>query len=69
MEYVPGGDMMQLLINMGIFTESLARWESLEERRYIQREMFSSPRFYIAELVLAVEYVHSVYQLWEQGKE
>uniref|UniRef100_A0A1I8BT12 non-specific serine/threonine protein kinase n=1 Tax=Meloidogyne hapla TaxID=6305 RepID=A0A1I8BT12_MELHA len=25
MEYVPGGDMMQLLINMGIFPESLAR--------------------------------------------
>ncbi|KAL3108413.1 hypothetical protein niasHT_015335 [Heterodera trifolii] len=41
MEYVPGGDMMQLLINMGIFPESLAR-------------------FYIAELTLAVEYVHSL---------
>nr|CAD2149787.1 unnamed protein product [Meloidogyne enterolobii] len=41
MEYVPGGDMMQLLINMGIFPESLAR-------------------FYIAELTLALEYVHSL---------
>lgn len=25
MEYVPGGDMMQLLINMGIFPEKMAR--------------------------------------------
>lgn len=25
MEYVPGGDMMQLLINKGIFSERLAR--------------------------------------------
>lgn len=26
MEYVPGGDMMQLLINKGIFSERLARF-------------------------------------------
>lgn len=26
MEYVPGGDMMQLLINKGIFNERLARF-------------------------------------------
>jgi len=25
MEYVPGGDLMQLLINMGIFKEDLAK--------------------------------------------
>lgn len=26
MEYVPGGDMMQLLINKGVFYEKLARF-------------------------------------------
>lgn len=41
MEYIPGGDMMSLLIKFGIFPEDLAR-------------------FYIAELVLAVESVHAV---------
>ncbi|KRY39342.1 Serine/threonine-protein kinase [Trichinella spiralis] len=39
MEYIPGGDMMTLLIKKGIFSENLAR-------------------FYIAELVCAVESVH-----------
>ncbi|KRZ68810.1 Serine/threonine-protein kinase LATS2 [Trichinella papuae] len=39
MEYIPGGDMMTLLIKKGIFSEDLAR-------------------FYIAELVCAVESVH-----------
>ena len=39
MDYIPGGDMMSLLIKQGIFEEPLAR-------------------FYIAELVLAIESVH-----------
>uniref|UniRef100_A0A915J0I8 non-specific serine/threonine protein kinase n=1 Tax=Romanomermis culicivorax TaxID=13658 RepID=A0A915J0I8_ROMCU len=39
MEYIPGGDMMALLIKKGTFEESLAR-------------------FYIAELVCAIESVH-----------
>ena len=39
MEYVPGGDLMSLLINKGVFREDMAR-------------------FYIAELVLAIESVH-----------
>uniref|UniRef100_A0A0N4U8V0 non-specific serine/threonine protein kinase n=1 Tax=Dracunculus medinensis TaxID=318479 RepID=A0A0N4U8V0_DRAME len=41
MEYVPGGDMMQLLIMKKIFNEKLAK-------------------FYIAELICALEYVHSL---------
>ncbi|XP_067946869.1 serine/threonine-protein kinase LATS2-like isoform X2 [Watersipora subatra] len=41
MEYIPGGDLMALLIKMGIFEEPLAR-------------------FYIAELVLAIESVHKM---------
>ena len=39
MDYIPGGDLMSLLIKFGIFHEDLAR-------------------FYIAELVLAIESVH-----------
>ncbi|XP_002738496.1 uncharacterized protein LOC100313645 [Saccoglossus kowalevskii] len=39
MDYIPGGDLMSLLIKFGIFEEDLAR-------------------FYIAELVLAIESVH-----------
>ncbi|XP_077976956.1 uncharacterized protein LOC144432587 [Glandiceps talaboti] len=39
MDYIPGGDLMSLLIKLGIFPEELAR-------------------FYIAELVLAIESVH-----------
>jgi serine/threonine-protein kinase LATS1/2 len=57
MEYVPGGDMMQLLINMGIFPESLARCPpppiSIHKTLFLYR-------FYTAELTLAVEYVHSL---------
>ncbi|KAK3098523.1 hypothetical protein FSP39_020302 [Pinctada imbricata] len=41
MDYVPGGDLMNLLIKFGIFKENLAR-------------------FYIAELVLAIESVHKM---------
>ncbi|KAK3602877.1 hypothetical protein CHS0354_018736 [Potamilus streckersoni] len=41
MDYVPGGDLMGLLIKFGIFEENLAR-------------------FYIAELVLAIESVHKM---------
>lgn len=41
MEYLPGGDLMNLLIKKDIFT--------LEEAR-----------FYIAETIMAVEYVHSL---------
>jgi len=41
MDYVPGGDLMALLIKFGIFEKSLAR-------------------FYIAELVLAIESVHKL---------
>ncbi|KAA3674338.1 serine/threonine-protein kinase LATS1/2 [Paragonimus westermani] len=41
MEYIPGGDMMSLLIKKGIFEEPLAR-------------------FYIAELILALESVHAM---------
>jgi len=41
MEYIPGGDLMSLLIKFGIFKESLAR-------------------FYISELVCAVESVHKM---------
>lgn len=41
MDYVPGGDLMGLLIKFGIFPESLSR-------------------FYIAELVLAIESVHKM---------
>ena len=41
MAYIPGGDMMSLLIKKGIFEEPLAR-------------------FYIAELVLAIESVHDM---------
>ncbi|KRY33700.1 Serine/threonine-protein kinase LATS1 [Trichinella spiralis] len=41
MEYIPGGDMMALLIKKGIFEESLAR-------------------FYIAELVCAIQSVHKL---------
>lgn len=40
MEYLPGGDLMSLLIKLDIFPESLAR-------------------FYIAEIVLAIESVHA----------
>lgn len=39
MEYIPGGDMMSMLIKFGIFEEPLAR-------------------FYVGELVLAIESVH-----------
>lgn len=41
MEYIPGGDLMALLIKKGIFEEPLAK-------------------FYIAELVLAIESVHKM---------
>ena len=41
MDYIPGGDLMSLLIKLGIFHEELAR-------------------FYIAELVLAIESVHKM---------
>lgn len=41
MDYIPGGDLMNLLIKFGIFPEDLAR-------------------FYIAELVLAIESVHNM---------
>ena len=41
MDYVPGGDLMSLLIKFGIFPENLAR-------------------FYIAELVVAIESVHKM---------
>lgn len=41
MDYIPGGDLMGLLIKLGIFEEPLAR-------------------FYIAELVLAIESVHKM---------
>ena len=41
MDYIPGGDLMSLLVKLGIFEEKLAR-------------------FYIAELVLAVESVHKM---------
>lgn len=41
MDYIPGGDLMGLLIKFGIFEEPLAR-------------------FYIAELVLAIESVHKM---------
>lgn len=41
MDYIPGGDLMSLLIKFGVFEEKLAR-------------------FYIAELVLAVESVHKM---------
>lgn len=41
MDYVPGGDLMGLLIKLGVFEEPLAR-------------------FYIAELVLAIESVHKM---------
>lgn len=41
MDYIPGGDLMSLLIKLGVFQESLAR-------------------FYIGELVLAVESVHKM---------
>ncbi|KAE9416417.1 hypothetical protein Angca_008188 [Angiostrongylus cantonensis] len=46
MEYVPGGDMMQLLINKGVFEEKLARLVIFV--------------FYIAELTCAIDYVHSL---------
>ncbi|XP_023223649.1 serine/threonine-protein kinase LATS1-like [Centruroides sculpturatus] len=41
MDYIPGGDLMSLLIKFGIFQESLAR-------------------FYITELVVAIESVHKM---------
>ncbi|XP_065295894.1 serine/threonine-protein kinase Warts isoform X1 [Dermacentor albipictus] len=41
MDYIPGGDLMSLLIRLGVFEEHLAR-------------------FYIAELVLALESVHKL---------
>ncbi|KAL4233551.1 Serine/threonine-protein kinase lats1 [Mactra antiquata] len=41
MDYIPGGDLMGLLIKFGIFSENLSR-------------------FYIAELVLAIESVHKM---------
>lgn len=41
MDYIPGGDLMSLLIKFGVFKEPLAR-------------------FYVAELVLAVESVHKL---------
>ena len=41
MDYIPGGDLMALLIKFGIFEESLAK-------------------FYISELVLAIESVHKL---------
>ncbi|XP_036356137.1 serine/threonine-protein kinase 38-like [Octopus sinensis] len=41
LEYLPGGDLMTLLIQKGVFSEHWAR-------------------FYISELVVAIEYVHSL---------
>eukprot|EP00835_Amoeboradix_gromovi_P001008 NODE_39_length_29903_cov_0.529057.p9 type:complete len:284 gc:universal NODE_39_length_29903_cov_0.529057:20738-21589(+) len=41
MEYLPGGDLMSLLIKEDIFTEE-------------------TTRFYLAELILAIEFVHSL---------
>ena len=41
MEYLPGGDLMNLLIKKDIFTEE-------------------ESRFYLAELILAIEYIHSL---------
>lgn len=41
MDYIPGGDLMSLLIKLGVFEEPLAR-------------------FYVAELVLALESVHKL---------
>ena len=41
MEYLPGGDLMNLLIKLEIFPEEMAK-------------------FYMAESILAVEYVHSL---------
>lgn len=41
MEYIPGGDMMHLLIKMDVFPEPLAR-------------------FYVAEIVLAIESIHQL---------
>lgn len=62
MDYIPGGDLMALLIKEGIFKEPLARfvfWFSfLNPVLFLFH--FTKYRFYIAELVLAVESVHKM---------
>jgi serine/threonine protein kinase len=63
MDYIPGGDLMSLLIKLGIFEEPLARltissYYSFNMRNYRMFHMFR--RFYIAELVCAVESVHKM---------
>ena len=62
MEYIPGGDLMSLLIKKGIFPEPLAKY--VDTRILMIRISFSNERlhcrFYISELVCAVDSVHKM---------
>lgn len=59
MEYIPGGDMMALLIKKGIFEEDLARY--VFAVYYFNTCIISSFfRFYVAELVCAIHSVHKL---------
>lgn len=64
MDYIPGGDLMSLLIKLGIFEEHLARYATFNIY-YLQFVQVANVvllflRFYIAELVCAVESVHKM---------
>ena len=75
MDYIPGGDLMSLLIKFGIFQEELAQWvQNISSSRYLQNQnlLFGvvkntfpikkiyPARFYISELVCAVDSVHKM---------
>jgi protein-serine/threonine kinase len=56
MEYVPGGDMMSLLMKREILPECFSPFFSF----FIRMFPLAAVRFYIAECVLAVEAVHKM---------
>jgi serine/threonine protein kinase len=66
MEYVPGGDMMTILMKFDTFTEEQTKYvhlalglgESFASKRALS--LFFSHRFYIAETVLAIESIHKM---------
>ena len=63
MEYIPGGDLMSLLIKLGRFDEDLARFVTTGFSKcfcHWHEYVFPLFRFYIAELTMAVESVHQM---------
>lgn len=62
MDYIPGGDLMSLLIKLGIFEERLARYELTNKttEKIFTTIFLPICRFYIAELTCAVESVHKM---------